>query len=193
MRKVIGIDTNSHGLHWVSTFGIGTETDAGEKYGWLECKDKDVDRRRIETVLYAYALFDKLVDEHVPTDDDQSLHIFCEEPLALQNGKTTRLLGLAGGAIFGAFVVSGLDAYWHWIDQSSWKKAVLGRGIRPKGYTREGWPKAKWEKAWIVETCRELPGFKVDEDPVSILDFDAHLDLYDAWAIKTYGVRELAR
>jgi hypothetical protein len=191
MSNVIGIDTNTHGFHWVSTFGIGPKSDAGEKYGWLECQDKDVNVRRVETVEYAWGLFHTIRSDTVSIGKDREIHVFCEEPLALQNGKTTRLLGLAAGAIFGAFVCSGINAYWHWVDQSSWKKAILGRGVRPRDFVSD-WPKAKQEKAWIVETCRGLPGFRAEEDPVRTLDFDAHLDLYDAWAIRTYGVRVIA-
>lgn len=190
MTKVIGIDTKSTSMHWVSSFGIGTDTDAGEKYGWTECKDKDVDIRRIQLVNYAYQFFHTI---HLETfKDDAPVQIFCEEPLALQNGKTTRLLGLAAGAIYGAFVLSTVNAHWHWVDQSTWKKNVLGRGIRPKGWGAD-LPKAQQEKDWIMKTVRELPGFQVMITPhVAAEDFDSQPDLYDAWAIKTYGVRVLA-
>lgn len=190
MTKVIGIDTNSFGFHWVSTFGIGNEdTSRGEKYGWLECKDENVDRRRIETVDYARAFFQSVEWSRAEHDE---ISIYCEEPISLKNGKTTRLLGLAAGAIFGAYVCSNLDAYWYWVDVAAWKKSVLGRGTRPKDFVSD-WPKAKQEKAWIVETASQMPGFMAESDPVRMQDFDNHLDLYDAWAIKTYGVREVAK
>jgi hypothetical protein len=187
--KVLGIDTKSTGMHWVSTFGIGRTSDAGEKYGWVDCMQKNVDERRIQITQYAHQLFVAIEDDRPASPDP--IHVFCEEPLALQNGKTTRLLGLAAGAIYGAFVLSELDATWHWVDQSTWKKSVLGRGIKPKGYEGTG-PKAGWEKEWIREVIVELPGFMAEDSAVLRQDFDSQRDLYDAWAIKTYGVRALA-
>lgn len=189
MSKVIGIDTKSTGMHWCSSFGIGLDTDPGDRYGWIECKEKNEDERRSRITLYAASFFHKV---HVETwKSPDPVQIFCEEPLALQNGKTTRLLGLAAGAIWAACGLSANNFIWHWVDQSTWKKNVLGRGIRPRDFEFE--KKANAEKEWIRSVVVELPGFKADwSDAIKANDFDGHPDLYDAWALKTYGVRVLA-
>lgn len=186
MSRVIGIDTNSYGFHWVSTKPVYDDDDFAQKYGWVACKDDNPDVRRGEMLNYSHGLFQSLSLN--PTPNDDTWHVFCEEPLALQNGKTTRLLGLAAGAIWAGFYLAKPNAYWHWVDQSTWKKNVLGRGRRPNDF--EYRIKSKAEKEWIIEQVRKLPGFQADfNDPITAEDFDKQADLYDAYALRTYGVR----
>lgn len=165
-------------MHWVANHTVGGSDD----YGWLTCEGGDVDAARIKLFNYAWGFFEAM---------NRGTHIFCEEPLSLQNGATTRKLGLAAGAIFGAFVASKLEAHWHWVDQSSWKKNVLGRGQMPKGYGLH-LPKAKRTKTWIREEVEKNPAFQAEMNAYRSHDFDREPDLYDAWAIKVYGVRILA-
>lgn len=120
------------------------------------------DERRIELYRAARNLFAKL-----PT----KTHIFCEEPLSLANGKTTRLLGLAAGAIWAAH--TDYDLFWYWIDVSTWKKEIgVGSNANKD----------------LVRTAVELfPAFKHEDREV----FLTYPDLYDAWAIRMTGVRLL--
>ena len=177
--RVLGLDTDSHGFHWVASPHTFPESDM--YVGSVVVKNDNVDLRRARFAFEAHELF----TFHV----QPGTHIFCEEPLALQNGKTTRLLGLAAGAIYGAFAISDLDATWHWVDSAHWKKQVLGRGTPPKEF--EYTPKAKRVKAWIREESMKLPGFVLDhaEDE----SFEQNWNLYDAFCIKTYGVRTVVK
>lgn len=60
--------------------------------------------------------------------------IVCEEPLSLQNGKTSRVLAMACSAIYVAtYTLVGegvpLDwAEWRWADVSHWKRTIIGNG-----------------------------------------------------------------
>jgi hypothetical protein len=70
------------------------------------------------------------------------------------------------------------------VDVSSWKKDVLGRGAPPIGLK---------VKEWVREQVRANPAF---QNRMRVGDYDEKFfeeepDLYDAWAIKTYGVRLL--
>lgn len=176
MTCVVGLDTASNRMHWVASQKIDED-----HYGWVVCNSGDPDGARVQLFNYANGFFGFL---------PEGTHVFCEEPLSLQNGKTTRLLGLAAGAIFGAFVASGVDAHWHWVDQSTWKKEVLGRGAPPKDFDPPV-PKAKRTKEWIRQTVRNNPGFLNSLNAIVEADFANQLDLYDAWSLKTYGVRVL--
>jgi hypothetical protein len=179
--NVIGIDTKSIGIHWSSNFPIGPQ---GELYGWATCHSthddprRQADLRRQQILLYAQSL---------AICCPEGTFVYCEEPLALQNGKTTRLLGLAAGAVWAAFHTHPVKVEWRWVDQSSWKKVVLGRGARPKDWD-DGGPKSDREKRWIVETVRNNALFQQQADAIRTDDFDNQLDLYDAWAIRRYGV-----
>jgi hypothetical protein len=178
--RVIGMDTASNRFHWCSNFDIGID---GARWGWVTCKNSDPDIRRNELIRYAWMLFASI---------EGKFYVYCEEPLALQNGKTTRLLGLAAGGIYAAFNIATSITYspeWNWVDQSSWKKKVLGRGIRPKGYGLDI-PQAKREKAWICATLSESAAFQHEQNDIMLEDFAAQQDLYDAWALKAYGMQQ---
>lgn len=128
--------------------------------------------------LYCNAGYDRV--SHATGDPDERRHklhndayvafsflpagtlLVCEEPLALQNGKTTRLLGLAAGAIWAAHLK--FEIFWAWADVSAWKKTVIGNGNADKDTIQ----------AWVSKNMGlEFP------------DYDS--DLYDAAALCRYG------
>lgn len=155
--QVIGIDTNSYGYHVVRRDNIYSSFQAK--------KSQDADSRRMQACVH-FDLFLQTVPE--------GAHLFVEEPLALQNGKTTRILGLLAGALFGTFVMKGRDINWHWVDVSSWKKHVVGNGNASKDLVR-----------MFVSTSPPASHLPLD-------DWDAEPDYYDAYCLKLYGMRELA-
>lgn len=178
--NVIGLDTKSLGLHWVSNFRIGIDDST---YGWVTCSQTHEDPRRQADMrrcqIFHYAA---LLARSIPL----GTKIYCEEPLALQNGATTRLLGLAAGAVWAAFEQNAHGVNWQWVDVSHWKKVVLGRGNPPKDFSLT--PKATRTKRWIRECVLDNALFQSEADPTMIEDFDSQLDLYDAWAIRRFGV-----
>lgn len=92
-----------------------------------------------------------------------TFHIFCEEPIALKNGKTTRLLGLAAGAIWAAHL--DFDVFWHWVDIASWKKEICGNGgISPAGYVawslEHGGGQEDWDEDHHAANCLSLYGIE---------------------------------
>jgi hypothetical protein len=112
-------------------------------------------------------------------EQEDKCHVFCEAPLALQNGATTRLLCMAAAAVFCGFVQAGSPGYFYWTDPSTWKKSVLGRGSPPGGGKH---------KPWIRERCHELwPD--VFNDELTREQFDFEPDLYDAWCLQVHGRR----
>lgn len=161
--KVIGLDTDSNGYSWVANFIF-----AEDRYGWIQCKHKDANDRRNEYTRAAFSMFRSL---------PPGSHVFCEEPLSLRNGKTNRILGLAAGAIYGAYVIANPDATWHWVDVAHWKKEVVGNGNA--------------NKERIRLFVRDHPRFQ-DEwmDHVTEEDFEKKKDLYDAWCLMRYGVTQ---
>lgn len=179
-QAVVGIDTATNRMHWTSTYPLGQDA---ERYGWVSCASKNPDERRLMLLAYSMAMARYL---------EPGTHVFCEEPLSLQNGETSRLLALAAGAVWSGFNVAQLDIFWHWVDQSTWKKNVLGRGVRPQDFGLD-LPKAKREKAWIESVVTGLDQFQLESHSVASEDFRNEPDLYDAWSIRTYGVTELAK
>lgn len=65
--------------------------------------------------------------------------VFCEEPISLQNGETTRILGLAAGAIWAAHLY--YDLFWFWVNISTWKREVIGKGNASKADVAAYWNK----------------------------------------------------
>lgn len=179
--KVIGIDTKSTGMHWVSNFRIGTHD---ETYGWTNCKTKHENPRR-QADLRRMAIFDYSFG--LATALPAGTKVYCEEPLALQNGHTTRLLGLAAGAVWSGFHHGGRGRIeWVWVDVSNWKKTVFGRATPPRDFPLT--PESTRTKRWIQECVHADPFFQMEVDPVMEEDFLKQLDLYDAWAIRRFGV-----
>jgi Holliday junction resolvasome RuvABC endonuclease subunit len=176
---VIGLDTASSRLHWVASQPLwSADADALAEpaaYGWCQCPKDDADGRRRELYEHARQFFRSL--------PERGACVFCEEPLALaKNGKTTRLLGLAAGAIWAAHL--DYNVTWFWVDVASWKKSVVGRGNASKDD--------------VAAFCLNDPGFRqefmagVGEPGVGPAVFVEQPDLYDAWCLKTYGVQQLA-
>jgi hypothetical protein len=157
--NVVGIDTSSYGFHYVGP---------GDKHGGFRSRGGDVERRRLESLNTA---------RRFATELPPGCHVFVEEPLALKNGKTTRLLGLAAGAVWSGLMVDQPDLWFYWVDVAEWKKQVVGRGNAKKEEIREfvlsnpAWRASGWnQELWDIQP-----------------------DLYDAWCIRAYGRRFLAR
>jgi hypothetical protein len=120
------------------------------------------DERRIGLYRFAHKFFSEL---------PSGAHVWCEEPLSLQNGATTRLLGLAAGAIWAAHL--NFDITWYWMNVSTWKMELgLGRNTK---------------KEFVRPAIEAMTAF-AHEDREQFLQFP---DLYDAWAIRMTGVRIL--
>lgn len=147
---VAGLDTASDRFHLIY------DDDQGEDRFFVRVTGDPDDRRRMlhENALAAFG--------SLPA----GCHVFCEEPLALKNGKTTRVLGLAAGAIWAAHLE--FDLFWHWVDVSSWKKAICGNG--------------NLKKDLVVAVLQDRHGLSFDEP-----------DFYDAWALREYGRGALPR
>jgi Holliday junction resolvasome RuvABC endonuclease subunit len=86
--------------------------------------------------------------------------LVCEEPITGKSGKTTRLLGLAAGAIWAAHL--DFQIFWAWGDIAAWKKLIVGNGNADKAAI------ADWCRAQGVDYPESEPDY-----------FDAHcLSLY---------------
>lgn len=149
---VVGIDTSSARL----------ACSLPKQKTYVLDADGSPDERRIQLYRAAREFFATLPD---------GAHVFCEEPLALKNGETTRLLGLAAGAIWAAHV--DFNFFWHWMNVSTWKKEI---GISQNT-----------KKEFVRPAIEAFPSFK-HEDREEFLRFP---DLYDAWAIRMTGARLL--
>ena len=91
--------------------------------------------------------------------------IYAEEPLSLQNGKTTRVLTLAAGALWATAAKYGIE--WHWVDVAHWKKEIVGKGSADKKMIAE----------WAISDGA---------------DEGWEQDFYDAYAIMRLGVKKNA-
>jgi hypothetical protein len=159
---IAGLDTASDRWHVCST-----STKEGLRNAHFRSAVKNTDERRMELYDSARSFFIRLSHMH------PGAHLFCEEPLALRNGKTTRVLSLAAGAIWAAH--HDLDIYWFWVDVAHWKKVVVGNGNANKDTIRE----------W----CEANPGFAHQALGAGELERDP--DFYDAYCLKLYGVRQI--
>lgn len=169
---VIGLDTDSSGFHWCSNSPMPDGS-----VGSLVARGKDAEDRRPTVLRGALWFFERLPEGDV--------HIFCEEPLALKNGKTTRVLGLAAGAIWSGFVLAEHpSAWWAWTDVSTWKKAVVGKGNASKEEVAEN---AQADPGWI-----ELSQGDYGREQTYADVFDTNRNLYDAWSLMRYGCLTIA-
>lgn len=171
---ILGIDTNSHGFDVVSSVPVlmpGAEDalDGPLTYGWLKSTSKDHQERAIMMYRLAQLFFGSL---------PAGTSIFCEEPIFLRtNIDTTRKLNMAAAALYFAFVQARPDATWHWVDISTWRKHVLGKGGGTSAemkqmaadHVRRGW---NLQKDWPLDTEAS---------------YDNHRDLYDAHCLMDYG------
>lgn len=188
---VVGLDTASNRFHFVSNVQIPDTAYTFDEpvepmhIGWTVLAGGKPDDSRAVMYRNAKQLFEWLAEEG--SKSGRPVHVFCEEPLALaKNGKTTRLLGLAAGAIWAAHV--DYSIFWWWIDQSTWKKNVLGRGAPNRQYySGQG-----ADKRWIRDVVRDNPAWQqFVKDGNYEWAFEDQHDLYDAWCLKVYGVRAL--
>lgn len=172
---VIGMDTKTRSFHWVRETPLAGVVE----FGYMERPAREgVEQARAALYWEADALFSELREQ---LGDGADIHVFCEEPLSLKNGATSRLLALVAGAIWAGFVSSQIDATWYWTDAATWKKAVLGRGAPPT--------KGQKHKEWIAETVPTLPEFRAAFPlPQHGIEFQQHPDLYDAFCLMRYGV-----
>jgi hypothetical protein len=184
-KIVVGLDTDSYGFHWVSNVPLwdGSGDDPEPSLcGAIEHK-ADLEERRATSYLSAKAFFGG-----ISSGTGQELHVFCEEPLALKNGKTTRVLGLAAGAIWAAFVESGglrIDRYWYWVDVAHWKKEVVQHGNASKELIRDH---VRGNPAWRHHARQRA----FEGAPAYGELFELDKNLYDAWCLCVYGVRAIA-
>jgi hypothetical protein len=109
---IVGVDSATNRVHAVLLSNTGVLIGTWKS----ESKDESPDARRIHLCREFVRMLGIWTRE-------PGTHVFFEEPLALQNGKTTRLLGLAGGALWACQL--GLDLFWHWVDVAAWKKTHL--------------------------------------------------------------------
>ena len=156
----IGLDTSSYGFHWVG--------DNPNAVGWYKAPG-DVNERWIHIYNKAFDFFHAI---------RPGTYVFCEEPLALKNGKTTRILGISAGIIHAAFIAAcqDNDLTWFWVDVASWKRAVCKNGSANKDLVRE--------------RVREYASWQVDFGHPHESMFEDQRDLYDAWALMEYGRTE---
>lgn len=173
MTAVVGVDTRSRTMHWASSARLPLPV--GD-VGWLvEDRSLHQELARVELFWYSHRVFKTL---------PAGAHVFCEEPLALKNGETTRLLCLAAGAVWSGFQMANPDATWYWVNPATWKKAVLGRGLPPRG---------EKHKPWIEQTLLADPVFLewMQTRPSTRGQFALQPDLYDAWCLMRYGTSVL--
>lgn len=147
---VVGMDTATNRVHC-----IGPRVGARKRIEQFVVKssDSNPDVRRHALYKGVSQYFEELAGVC-----PGPFHIFCEEPLSLQNGKTTRLLGLTAGAIWAAHLP--FDCYWYWVNVATWKREIVGNGNATKEQIQEwvrsrGWDFA--EEDWFDAFCiREL-------------------------------------
>lgn len=109
---IIGLDSASDRWHALADDGVAQ---------FCRIKDKDPDVRRATLCEH----FDTYLGG-VPINT----WVFCEEPLALKNGQTTRLLGLSAGALWE--VGHRRRVQWTWVDVATWKRVIVGNGNADK-------------------------------------------------------------
>lgn len=158
---IVGLDTASSRWHAVEIVGPGEVRVASsgplEGAAWA-----DPDRRRLVLVREFALLMEEV------RASDAVMHLYCEEPLALQNGKTTRLLCMAAGALWAAWAAAAPEGWtWCFVDVAHWKRRVIGKGNATKDDIR----------AWaLADGCPDLK----------------QQDFFDAYAICRYGIEHRA-
>lgn len=189
---IVGIDTRSRAMHVAASEKLPRSMFAAPEgtawfgfFGYSEdkAKGRHPDESRGQLYLDARDLFESL---------PAGSHVFCEEPLALQNGLTTRLLSMSAGAIWAAFWQTNPDATWYWVDNATWKKAVLGRGSPPRGEKVKPWVRRETlAHPKFVEWCARADHRQLHWETTEV-QFERQLDLYDAWCLMEYGRITLA-
>lgn len=167
---VVGLDTASDRWHAVLDTGAKVvpmkyATPPHTRKANARYKNPDVRRLELAKTFCAYLQTVEL------QADGEVFHIFAEEPLALTSGSTTRLLGLAAGALWSQYI--DRHAYWHWVDVGSWQAMV---GVKSSMRTPE-----RKELAKAYTLAHIGPGVYEDWDE----------DHFDAYCVKEYGKRWL--
>jgi hypothetical protein len=154
---IVGLDTASNRWHAVGQDDLVGYCSELKGVAWTRGRDAP-DRRRSEMTRAFRGWL------HLSLTGADRLEIWCEEPLALQNGKTTRLLSLAAGALWDvADPVTRIS--WEWVDVSHWKAVIVGNGNADK---------------------ERIRAFVLDRDP-DLVRWDDEPDLYDAYCLRLYG------
>lgn len=160
-RPVVGLDTATNRWHAIANAAteLRPEHYCSKLKGveW-EKGDDAADRRR----GYLVATWHQFVVQ-LPI----GTIVLCEEPLALQNGKTTRLLSLACGALWSVTNHVRPDIDWRWADVSHWKRVVVGNGNADKLKIRD----------WVLVHAGNL----------DMTNWDQQEDLYDAYCLLQYA------
>jgi len=151
IEAVVGVDTASDRWHMYCDNGL---------YQCVSKLHKDIPAIQKRYTLYHAA---RTAFANLP----YRTMLVIEEPLALKNGKTTRLLSMACGVIEAASYDQG-GIYVYYADVSQWKKEVIGNGNADKNMI----------KMWVTLNM----GLTFDEP-----------DYYDAAALSIYGHRLLGR
>lgn len=152
---VVGMDTASNRVHC-----IGPRVGTGHRIEQfvVKAQDPNPDVRRHTLYKGVYSYLSELAEVV-----SGPFHIFAEEPLSLRNGKTTRLLGLAAGAVWAAHLE--FDCFWNWVDVAAWKRVIVGNGNASKQQIQE---------------AVEAKGYVFTEE-----------DWFDAFCLREYGVQML--
>lgn len=144
---IAGMDTASNRCHIVAKqVCVGEQPELVQLTtitdGFAELKSPNPDIRRIKL----YEATQEAIRGLCGYGDD--VHVFCEEPISLRNGKTNRLLALAAGAIWAAHL--DFDVYWHWVNISTWKQKIVGKGSASKEavqvWSINNGGKAEWDE-----------------------------------------------
>ena len=149
--------------------GLDTATDRWHAFSWdpkyrMHChltgkQWQNPDDRRHALYLSAQTYFARL---------PAATLVVCEEPLGIsKNGKTTRLLGMAAGAIWAAHLHTRV--FWVWADIAAWKKQVIGNGNAAKDDIRE----------WAIPL--------LGPNDHAADNYDSEPDYYDAMGLAVYG------
>ena len=148
VTEVWGLDSRSRAWHVCTPRGYGSHVVGASV---------PTDEARIE-LAGAWSRF-------LSAQSPKRLHVVCEEPLSLKNGKTNRVLAMAAAAVHMATFHkrTGGSVQWEWVDVESWKRHVIGRGGVDKAGVRD----------WVRTHCG--------------LEFQDQ-DHYDACAIRVYGM-----
>lgn len=166
----VGLDTSTKRLAW--------HGGADGPVGFYDAPGDNPESRRLGLYRRAKSFFESL---------PPGSWVYCEEPLALpKNGLTTRLLGLAAGAVWAAHL--DCDIVWVWVDASAWKGREHGIGLvdikREIGTRKDKVAVAVWGQRRLHGSpdleCRRWM-------------YDRCPDLWDAWAIREWGVKQRAR
>ena len=118
---IIGLDTAANRWHAAAEGGV---TGCCPELKGKRWEDPDVRRKHLA------GTFDLWLADVLAGGEPSRVWVFCEEPLALKNGKTTRLLSLAAGALWDRGAITGVE--WVWVDVATWKRVIIGNGNADK-------------------------------------------------------------